>query len=149
MKLAGYLKHFRGLMRLLGGCIPDGLAAFLRLGPEAVGDLLGDEVDHGSAVDEGGGVEQALVHALSDDFPNCGLRQGPEVDFPHLRLDLLHPASADRLHLHLDEVVVRNLVYGVCHYGVGDLEIPDPHLVKLVAVSEGGFLRPQSRCKSG
>ena len=74
MKLAGDLKHFRGLVRLLGRGVPDGLAALPRLGPVAVGDLLGHVVDHGSAVDEGGGVEEALVHALSDDIPNCGLR---------------------------------------------------------------------------
>ena len=54
MKLAGYLKHLRGLVGLLGGGVPDGLAALSWLGPEAVGDLLGDEVNHGSAVDEGG-----------------------------------------------------------------------------------------------
>ena len=53
MKLAGYLKHLGGLVRLLGWGVPDGLAALPRLGPEAVGDLLGDVVDHGSAVDEG------------------------------------------------------------------------------------------------
>jgi hypothetical protein len=43
------------------------------LGPEAVGDLLRDVVDHGSAVDEGGRVKQALVHAILDDFPDGGL----------------------------------------------------------------------------
>ena len=74
MKLAGYLKHLGGLVRLLGWGVPDGLAALPRLGPEAVGDLLGDLVDHGSAVDEGGRVKQALVHALLDDFPDGGLR---------------------------------------------------------------------------
>ena len=74
VKLAGYLKHFEGLVRLLGWCVPDGLAALPRLGPEAVGDLMGDVVDHWSAVNEGGGVEEALVHALSDDFPDGGLR---------------------------------------------------------------------------
>ena len=31
-------------------------------------------VDHGLAVNEGGRVEEALVHTFSDDFPNCGLR---------------------------------------------------------------------------
>ena len=57
VKLAGYLKHFRGLMRLLGGGVPDGLAGLPRLGPEAVSDLLRDVVDHGSAVDEGGRIK--------------------------------------------------------------------------------------------
>ena len=80
MKLAGYLKHFRGLMRLLGGCIPDGLAALPRLGPEAVGNLLGDVVNHGSAVDEGGGVEGAILQALLDHLSNGGLWEGPVVD---------------------------------------------------------------------
>ena len=74
MKLAGYLKHLGGLVRLLGWGVPDGLAALPRLGPEAVGDLLGYVVDHWSAVNEGGRVEEALVHTFSDDFPNCGLR---------------------------------------------------------------------------
>jgi len=74
VKLAGDLKHLGGLVRLLGGGVPDGLAALPRLGPEAVSDLLRDIVDHGSAVDEGGRVEKALVHALSDDFPDGGLR---------------------------------------------------------------------------
>ena len=74
MKLAGYLKHFGGLVRLLGGGVPDGLAALPWLGSEAVGNLLGYVVDHGPAVNEGGGVEEALVHALSDDFPDGVLR---------------------------------------------------------------------------
>ena len=73
MKLAGYLKHFGGLVRLLGWCVPDGLAALTWLGSEAAGNLLGDVVNHGSAVDEGGRVEQALIHAFSDDFPDGGL----------------------------------------------------------------------------
>jgi hypothetical protein len=74
VKLAGYLKHLGGLVRLLDGRVPDGLSALPRLGPEAVNDFLGDEFNHGSAVDEGGRVEKALVHALSDDFPDGGLR---------------------------------------------------------------------------
>jgi hypothetical protein len=74
VKLAGYLKHLRSLMRLLSRCVPDGLAALPRLRPEAVGYLLGDVVYHRSAVDEWGGVKQALFHALSDDFPDGGLR---------------------------------------------------------------------------
>ena len=73
MKLAGYLKHFGGLVRLLGWGVPDGLAALPRLGPEAVGDLLGDVVDHWPTVNERGRVEEALVHTLSDDFPDGGL----------------------------------------------------------------------------
>ena len=90
------------------------------MGPEAVGDLLRDVVDHGPAVDEGGGIEQALVHALSDDFPDCGLRQGPDVDLSHLRLYPLYPLYAGCLHLDLDEVVVGDLVYRVCHNCIGD-----------------------------
>ena len=74
MKLAGYLKHFGSLLRLLGRCVPDGLTALPRLGPEAVDDLLRDVVDHWFAVNEGGRIEEALVHALSDDFPDGGLR---------------------------------------------------------------------------
>jgi len=149
VKLAGYLKHFWSLVHLLGWCVPNGLTALPRLGPEAVSDLLGDVVDHWPAVNEGGRVEEALVHTFSDDFPDGGLRQGPDVDLSHLRLDLLHPAYAGCLHLDLDEVVVRHLVYRVCHYCVGDLEVPNPHLVKLVAVSVRGRLRPQSRRKPG
>ena len=74
MKLTGYLQHFRGLVRLLGWGVPDGLAALPWLGSEAVGNLLGYVADRWSAVNEGGGVEEALVHALSDDFPDRGLR---------------------------------------------------------------------------
>ena len=74
VKLTRYLKHLRSLMRLLSRCVPDSLVALPRLGPEAVGDLLGYVVDHGSAVDERDGVKQTLVHALSDDFPDGGLR---------------------------------------------------------------------------
>ena len=149
VKLAGYLKHLRSLMRLLGRCVPDGLAALPRLGPEAVGDLLGDVVDHGSAVDEGGRVEQALIHALSDDFPDGGLRQGPDVDLAHLRLYPLHPLYAGCLHLDLDEVVVGDLVYRVCHDCVGDYEVPDPHLVELVAFPMRGCLPSQGGYKPG
>ena len=74
VKLAGYLKHLGGLLRLLGWCVPDGLAALSRLGPEAVGDLLGYLVDHWSAVNERGRVEEALVHTFSNNFPDGGLR---------------------------------------------------------------------------
>ena len=136
-------------MRLLGRCVSDGLAALPRLGPEAVGDLLRDVVNHGSAVDEGGRVEQAFVHALSDDFPDGGLGQGPEVDVSHLRLYQLYALNASRLHLHLDEVVVRYLVYRVCHDCVGYCEVPGPHLVKLVAISVCGCLPSEGGCKPG
>ena len=74
MKLAGYLKHLWSLLRFLSWRVPDGLAALPRLGPEAVNEFLRDVVNHGSAVDEGGRVEKTLVHALSDDFPDGGLR---------------------------------------------------------------------------
>ena len=43
------------------------------MGPEAVGDLLGDVVEHGPAVDVQAGVEEALRHALLDDLPDGGL----------------------------------------------------------------------------
>ena len=45
--------------------------------------------------------------------------------------------------------MVRYLVYRVSHDGVGDLEVPDPHLVKLVAVSVGGRLPLQGGYKPG
>ena len=73
VKLAGYLKHLWGLMCLLGWGVPDGSTALPRLGPEAVRDLLGDVVKHGPAVDVQAGVEEALRHALLDDFPDGGL----------------------------------------------------------------------------
>ena len=73
MKLAGNLKHLWSLLRFLSWRIPDGLVAPPRLGPEAVDDLLRDIVNYRPAVDEGGGVKQALVHALLDDFPDGGL----------------------------------------------------------------------------
>ena len=115
MKLAGYLNHLGGLVRLLGWGVLDGLAALPRLGPEAVSDLLGNVFNHGSTVNEGGGIEQTLVDALFDDFPNSGLRYGPDVEFSHLHLNLLYPLDAGCLHIHMDEVVVRYLVYRVCH----------------------------------
>jgi hypothetical protein len=38
-----------------------------------VDSLLGDVADQGSAVDEGGGVEHAVVEALLDDLPDSCL----------------------------------------------------------------------------
>ena len=74
MKLAGYLKHLGGLVRILGWGVPDGLAALPRLGSEAVVNLFGNVVDHGPAINVGGRVEETLVHALFDDFTDGGLR---------------------------------------------------------------------------
>ena len=62
---------------------------------------------------------------------------------------MLYPLDADCLHLHLDKIVVRCLVYRVCHNCVGDLEVPDSQLVELVAVSVGGLFRSQIGGKPG
>ena len=50
-----------------------------RLRSVAVGDLLGDVLDHGPAIDVGVGVEETLLNTLLDDFPDGGLGQGPEI----------------------------------------------------------------------
>ena len=43
-------------------------------------DLLGHGVDHRSTIDEEGGVEGAILQALSDQLSNGGLWKGPVVD---------------------------------------------------------------------
>ena len=47
-------------------------------------DLLGHEVDHWPAINEGGGVEGAILHALLDHLSDGGLREGPVVDLLRL-----------------------------------------------------------------
>ena len=119
------------------------------MGPEAVGDLLRDVVKHGPAVYVQAGVEEALCHALLDDLPDGGLGQGPEVDFTRLLLGCLFPLDEDGLHLHLDGAVVRDLVDGVGHDGVGDGNIPGPQLIQLVAMSVGLGPLPEGRGEPG
>ena len=45
--------------------------------------------------------------------------------------------------------MVRNQVYRVCHDCVGDLEVPDPQLVELVAIIMCGCFPSQSGYKPG
>ena len=106
LELAGDLKHLGGLVGLLGWRVPDGATTLMGLRSVAVGNLLGDVLDHGPAVNVGVGVEEALFDALLDDLPYGGLGQRPEVHLPCLLLCLLFPLNAHCLHLGLDEVVV-------------------------------------------
>ena len=149
MKLAGYLKHFRGLMRLLGWRVPDSCTTLPRLGSEAVSDLLRDVVEHGPAVNVQAGVEEALRHALLDDLPDGGLRQGLQVDFARVLLGGLLPLHKHGLNLHLNESVVRDLVDMVGHDGVGDGNVPGPQLIQLVAISVGLGPLPEVRGEPG
>ena len=101
----------------------------------AVGNVLRDVVYHGPAVDVGVGVEEALLDAFLDDFPDGGLGQRPEIHLPCHLLYPLFPLNANCLHFDLDEVVVGYLVDGVSHDGVKDVEVPHPQLVQLVTFS--------------
>ena len=133
MKLAGDLKHLRGLVRLLHWGVPDGLTA-PALGYKAVGYLLRDVVDQWPAIDIGVGVEEAFFHALLDDLPDGGLWQSPKVDLSWVLLG--NPSSLNKLglHLQLDGAVVGYLVKRVGHDGIGDGEVPGLQLVTLVAI---------------
>ena len=149
MKLAGDLKHLWSLMRFLHWGVPDGLVALPRLGPEAVGNLLGNVLDQGPTVDVQVGVEVALRDALLNDLPDRGLRQGLEVDFARVLLGRLFPLDEHGLHLHLDGAVVRDLVDGVSHDGVGDGNVPGPQLIQLVAIPMGLGPLSEGMCEPG
>ena len=105
-------------MGLLGWRVPDLLTTLLGLRSVAVGNLLGDILDHWLAVDVWVGVEEALFDAFLDDFSDNGLGQRPEVHLPCYLLYPLFPLDADCLHFDLDEVVVGYLVDGVSHDSV-------------------------------
>ena len=123
-------------MGLLLRRVPDGLAALLLLWfVVVVYSLLRDAADHRSAIDEGGSVKLATVHAFSDDLPDYGLRQAPGVCYFSVYLRGLSSLNQGRLQLHLDEVVVRDLVDGVCYYCLEDSDIPSPLLVQLVPIT--------------
>ena len=79
MQLAGDLEHLGGLVRLLYWGVSDCLAD-PGLRSKAASNLLGDIVDQGPAVNIGIGIKEALLHALLDDLPDCGLRQRPKID---------------------------------------------------------------------
>ena len=149
VELTGYLKHLWSLVRFLSWGVPDGLVALPRLGPEAVGHILGDVVDHRPAVDIQVGVKEALRDALLDDLPDGGLWQGLEVDFTGVLLGCLLPLDEHGLHLYLDGAVVRDLVDGVGHDGVGDGDVPSPQLVQLVAIPVGLGPLSEGRCEAG
>ena len=68
-------------MHLLGWRVPDSLVTLPRLGSVTVGDLFGNVLDHGSAINVGIGVEETLLDALLDDFPDGDLGQGSEIHF--------------------------------------------------------------------
>ncbi len=120
-------------MGLLRRGVPDGLAARLLLWFVVVVDsFLGDVADQGSAVDVRGSVELTTVHALLNDLPNGGLRQAPGVYYSQVILRGLPSLYEGRLHLHLNEVVIRNLIDGVSYYRLEDGDVPCPQLVQLV-----------------
>jgi hypothetical protein len=99
---------------------------------------LGNVLDHGPAVDIRVGVEETLLDALLDDFPDGGLGQRPKI---HLPCYLLNPLDTYRFHFDLNEVMVGYLVDGVSHDGVKDVKVPHPQLVQMVAFPMGGRLR--------
>ena len=141
MQLTSYLQHLRDLVSLLGWRVPDGLPALLGLWSVAVGNLSGDVLDHGPAVDVGVGVEEVLFDAFLDDFPDCGLGQRPEIHLPCYLLHPLFPLNTNCLHFDLNEVMVGYLVNGVSHDGVKDVEVPHPQLVQLVTFPVGWCFR--------
>ena len=98
-------------------------------------DLRGDVVNHGSLVDEGGGVKHAIFKALFDYLPNCSLRQAPGVHFFHLLDGYLLPMYQSSLHRHHDGAVVGYLVDGLGHDGIKDGDFLSPQLVQVVAFS--------------
>ena len=92
-------------------------------------DLLGDVVDHGLLINEGGGVKHTIVYALLHHLPNSGLGQAPQVHRLNLLLGGLPTLDKLCLHLHHDRTVVGYLVYWASHYGVHDADVPGPKLV--------------------
>ena len=96
--------------------------------------FLRDVADQGPAVDEGGRVELATVHALPDDLPDGGLRQAPGVCYSKVYLGGLSSLNQGRLQLHLNEVVVRDLVDEVGYQFLEDSDVPCPQLVQLVPI---------------
>ena len=63
--------------------------ALPRLRPVAVGDLLRNVLDHGSAIDVWVGVEETLLDALLNDFSDGGLGQGSEIQTTHSLMTFL------------------------------------------------------------
>ena len=98
-------------------------------------DLRGDVVYHGSLVDEGGGVERAVLQALFNDLSDSGLRQAPGVHFFHLLDRYLLPMYQCSLHSHHDGAVVGYLVDRLGHDGIEDGDVPSPELIQMVAFS--------------
>ena len=109
-------------MGLLGRRVPDGLAALLLLWLVVVVDsLLWDVADHRSTADERSSFELATVHAFSDDLPDGSLRQAPGVCYSSVYLGSLSSLNQGRLQLHLNEVVVRDLVDEVGYQFLEDM----------------------------
>ena len=92
-------------------------------------DLLGHEFDHWPAVNEGVGVEGAILQALLDHLSDGGLREGPVVDLLRLLAGYLFPSGQYCLHLHLDKAVVGYIGYRVGYYSIGYLDVPGPQLI--------------------
>ena len=112
-------------------------------------DFLRHIVDQRPAVNEGGGVKGAILKALLDHLMDGGLREGPVVDLLRLLAGKRFPPVQHRLHLHLDQAVVRYLGYRVSHNSIGYPDVPGPQLVKLVALLIGSCPVPESGCETG
>ena len=84
MQLSSQLQQLRCLVYSLGWGVSHRLPPFLRRGYVLSDDLLGHEVDHWPAVDEGVGVKGAILQALLDHLSDGGLRKGPVVDLLRL-----------------------------------------------------------------
>ncbi len=122
-------------MGLLRRRVPDGLAALLLLWLVVVVDsLLWDVADHRSTADERSSVELATVHAFSDDLPDGSLWQASGVCYSSVYLGGLSSLNQGRLQLHLNEVVVRDLVDEVGYQFLEDSDVPCPQLVQLVPI---------------
>ena len=67
-------------MLLLGWGVAHRLPPSFRLRLVLLDDLLGHIVDQGSAVNEGGGVEGAILQALLNHLSDGGLWEGPVID---------------------------------------------------------------------
>ena len=134
VQLPCQLKQLRRLIAFLRGGVPHRLPPFVDLRLVHCNDLLGDVVDHGSLVNEGGGVKHAVLQTVLDHLSDGGLRQAPGVHSLRLQDRYLLPLYSGSLHRHQDGAVVGDLVNGLSYNGVHDGYVPGPELVKMVAL---------------
>ena len=113
-------------------------------------DILGHIVNQWSAVDEGGCVKGNVLQGLLDHLPDGGLREGPVVNLLRLLAGGKRSLPGQyRLHLYLNHTVVRYFINLVSHNGIGDLDVSDPQLVKLVTVLKVRCPLPKGRSETG